>query len=447
MFRKGKQNSRLNSLNEIRKNSEISLKPIKRTSKPSVKQDKTSENESIYSYETEGYNELESEASQTKLKRELSRTSLLIREYVEFKAARSIQRYVRGWLQRSKYQRQRKTAILIQKEWRRFYCQRLYFRKVENMLQQQIEQHYHRSATKIQALWRGWWVRHHIHDHTRLMHLQVMAGEDLLYCVAFKLHHLLRTHQIPGVYSLRNSNALSKVEQLLASLTFKNCNQRSVQDKDRRLAELESARKLHKKSAYGTKVPFSGPDVHNLCKPKCTTLYTAKDADLRMSKILQMYEEGQREISKPKSLKKKSGISKKSLDVQPPPKPPTFCGDVVNSMRKWKIIKENNLNVDSNIFKRPQNIENFLTEIQSKLSLLKGNCYCGNEFLEDLKKENPKYLSAEEIKSNATSSLGSMAMGSGVDYCQDSEAEYTTPLTEVKERKVTITDVSKDGEE
>lgn len=135
----------------------------------------------------------------------LFRTSFLIQDYHEFKAARSIQRFVRGWLYRSKYRQQRKSAILIQKEWRRFYCQRLYFRKVEEKLQQRIEQHFHCSAQKIQALWRGWWVRHHIHDHTRLMRMQLMAGEDLLYCVAFKLHHLLRTHQIPGVYSLRNS--------------------------------------------------------------------------------------------------------------------------------------------------------------------------------------------------------------------------------------------------
>lgn len=135
----------------------------------------------------------------------LSRTSLLVQDYLEFKAARSIQCFVRGWLCRTKYKRKRIAAIIIQSEWRRFYCQRLYFRKVEETLQQRIEQHFYCAARKIQALWRGWWVRHHIHDHSRLMRLQLMAGEDLLYCVAFKLHHLLRTHQIPGVYSLRNS--------------------------------------------------------------------------------------------------------------------------------------------------------------------------------------------------------------------------------------------------
>ncbi|XP_037824871.1 protein OPAQUE1-like [Lucilia sericata] len=335
------------------------------------------------------------EESQDELKKELSRTSLLIQDYLEFKAARCIQRYIRGWLYRRKYKRLCLAAIIIQREWRRFYCQRLYFRKVEETLQQRIEQHYYRAAQKIQALWRGWWVRHYIHDHTRLMRLQLMAGEDLLYCVAFKLHHLLRTHQIPGVYSLRNSSALSKVEQLLASLTFKACNQRSIQAKEQRRHEIEVARREHKKSAYGTKVPFSGPDIHNLCAPKCAPLYNAKDADMRMSKILQMYEEANRELTKPDKLRKKSAFSKQSQVIESLPKSPSFCGDVLSSMRKWKIIRENNLNVDPNVFRKPQNVENFVKEIESKMSLLQGNCYCRREFQDDLDKAKAKFITQE----------------------------------------------------
>lgn len=133
------------------------------------------------------------------------RIEILILDYVQFKVARSIQRYVRGWLCHKRYQRMRWAAIIIQREWRCFYYQRRYFRKVEEAVQQAAEQHYNLAATKIQAFYRGWWVRHYIHDHTRLMRLQLLAGEDLLRCVAFKLHHLLRTHQIPGVYSLRNT--------------------------------------------------------------------------------------------------------------------------------------------------------------------------------------------------------------------------------------------------
>ena len=119
--------------------------------------------------------------------------------------ARCIQSVVRGWLCRRRLQRMRCASIIIQKEWRRFYYQRKYFQKVEAAVQQAAEDFYNRAATRIQAFYRGWWVRHYVHDHSRLMHLQLLAGEDLLSCVAFKLHHLLRTHQIPGVYSLRNT--------------------------------------------------------------------------------------------------------------------------------------------------------------------------------------------------------------------------------------------------
>lgn len=97
------------------------------------------------------------------------------------------------------------------------------------------------------------------------------------------------------------------MEQLLASLTFTTCNQHSLKAKDQRHQQLEESRKYHKKSAYGTKIPFSGHDINNLCASKCAPLYNVKDADLRMSKILQMYEEANREISKPKVLKKKLG--------------------------------------------------------------------------------------------------------------------------------------------
>ncbi|XP_023298509.2 protein OPAQUE1-like [Lucilia cuprina] len=406
---KRKQKSRLNSLLELKPTVEILPNTINKTSNLTIKEEKSiGDCEEECLDEAEGYETMAYEESQHELKKGVSRTCLLLQDYLEFKAARCIQRYLRGWLLRTKYRRLRLAAIIIQREWRRFYCQRLYFRKVEETLQQRIEQHYYRAAQRIQALWRGWWVRHHIHDHTRLMRLQLMAGEDLLYCVAFKLHHLLRTHQIPGIYSLRNSSALSKVEQLLASLTFKACNQRSIQAKEQRRHEIEVARREHKKSAYGTKVPFSGPDIHNLCAPKCAPLYNAKDADMRISKILQMYEEANRELAKPTKLRKKSAFSKQSQGIESLPETPSFCGDVVSSMKKWKIITENNVNVDPNVFRNPQNVEKFLKEIESKMSLLQGNCYCRREFHEDLDKAKAKFLSQERDKSNNLSSSTSM---------------------------------------
>ncbi|XP_073841552.1 uncharacterized protein [Musca autumnalis] len=322
-------------------NSNNSLK----TSKNSLKIEEISSGDHSRDYETLDYEgEMDEEPTAKQLEAMLSRTSLLLLDYQQFKAARCIQRHVRGWLARTSYRRLKWATIIIQKEWRRFYACRLYYRKLEDLLQQRVEEHYFRSAQKIQALWRGWWVREHIHDHTKLVRLQLMAGEDLLHCVAFKLHHLLRTHQIPGVYSLRNSSALSKVEALLASMTFKTCTERVRKAHDFRQNQIKEGKKQFEKSTHGTRLPFADPIFTMPVWPNvCLCI---------MKKFSQQYR----------------GICK--------PEPTTFCGDVVRSMRKWQIINDTNLQVDPNIFQQPEKVEHFLEEIKSWWNLLHGSCHC-----------------------------------------------------------------------
>uniref|UniRef100_A0A1A9WWN3 Spermatogenesis-associated protein 17 n=1 Tax=Glossina brevipalpis TaxID=37001 RepID=A0A1A9WWN3_9MUSC len=315
----------------------------------------------------------------------ITRTQLLIWDYLEFKAARSIQRFVRGWLVRNRLAKQIHAAVIIQTEWRRFYCQRWYFRKVENLLQQRIEKYYFRAAQKIQALFRGWWSRQHIHDHSRLMRLGITAGEDLLHCVAFKLHHLIRTHVIPGIYSLRNTTTLSKVEKLLASMTFKQCIDRAREANRRRALHIFSAKVRFKDSEITTQIPFAGPNISNLCEAKCIALYSERDADRKMAKILRMYEIANREDPKMFKLRDKKSKILTFRHVCLPP-PTTFCGDLIRSMKKWKIIKEKNLSVDVDIFENPKNVENFLKEVQSKWDILHGCCHCSNAFIKELEK-------------------------------------------------------------
>ncbi|XP_073838559.1 uncharacterized protein [Musca autumnalis] len=353
-------------------NSNNSLK----TSKKSLKIEEISSGDHSRDYETLDYEgEMDEEPTAKQLEAMLSRTSLLLLDYQQFKAARCIQRYVRGWLARTSYRRLKWATIIIQKEWRRFYACRLYYRKLEDLLQQRVEGHYFRSAQKIQALWRGWWVREHIHDHTKLVRLQLMAGEDLLHCVAFKLHHLLRTHQIPGVYSLRNSSALSKVEALLASMTFKTCTERVRKAHDFRQNQIKEGKKQFEKSAHGTRLPFAGPNIHNACVAKCMPLYNEKQADRKMNKILRMYEEASRRDPRIKPTKPKSKFSQQYRGLCKS-EPTTFCGDVVRSMRKWQIINDTNLQVDPNIFQQPEKVEHFLEEIKSWWNLLHGSCHC-----------------------------------------------------------------------
>ncbi|XP_061393810.1 uncharacterized protein LOC133329349 [Musca vetustissima] len=369
--------TRKSSLKSLTLSNDSKQKASLRTSMKSLKLEEISSGVHSQGNETLDYEpEHREEESSHKLEAMLSRTSLLLLDYLQFKAARSIQRFVRGWLDRSRYKRLKWASIIIQKEWRRFHACRLYYRKLEALVQQRIEEHYFKSAQKIQALWRGWWVREHIHDHTKLVRLQLLAGEDLLHCVAFKLHHLLRTHQIPGVYSLRNSSAFSKVEALLASMTFKTCTERVRKAHDFRQQQIKEGRKQFEKSAHGTRVPFSGPNLHNSCRVKCLPLYNEKDADRKMNKILRMYEEAaNRQDPRLRNTKLKSKFSQQYRGICRP-EPSTFCGDIVRSMKKWQIISDGNFEVDPNIFQHPENVEHFLKEIKSWWSLLHGNCHC-----------------------------------------------------------------------
>ncbi|XP_075161071.1 uncharacterized protein LOC142233897 [Haematobia irritans] len=381
--------SRLNSNCDIRiikksSSSDENLKTLKKSEENFLSENSKYGNESII-VET---SKEDNESSIIKIKGPLTRTYLLISDYHKFKAARCIQRFVRGWLARLTYQRKKWAVIIIQKEWRRFYAQLRYYKKLEDLVQRCVEEHYFRSAQKIQALWRGWWVREHIHNHKELLRSQLMAGEDLLHCVAYKLHHLLRTHQIPGIYSLRNSTAFSKVETLLSSMTFKIYTDRTRKAHGFRENQKKQARREFEKSSYATQVPFPGPNIQNICKPKCMQFYSEKDVDRKMTRILKMYEEANRKSSQGKEPKQKS----KDFPKQPgkcfKQTPTTFCGDVVRSMKKWKIIDEQKLQLDPYLFQCPENLENFLKEAESWWSLLHGTCNCRSECIKEIPVRN-----------------------------------------------------------
>lgn len=55
----------------------------------------------------------------------------------------------------------------------------------------------------------------------------------------------------------------------------------------------------------------------------------------------------------------------------------------MRSMQKWKIVKENNLKVENNVFEKPENVESFLKEIESKLSFMQEKCNCGQDYLKN----------------------------------------------------------------
>lgn len=75
--------------------------------------------------------------------------------------------------------------------------------------------------------------------------------------------------------------------------------------------ERQNAEKQHTKSTFGIKIPFPKVYIDSKIKEKCSTLRNARDADARMTKIIQMYEEENRLMTQKQAFRKaKYGMTK-----------------------------------------------------------------------------------------------------------------------------------------
>ncbi|KAH8402075.1 hypothetical protein KR009_009540, partial [Drosophila setifemur] len=306
----------------------------------------------------------------------------LLLDYKQFLAARSIQRKWRKFKFWRDLDRRTRAATTIQKWWRGYSVRSKHYQFVEDMLQQRLENHYYKSANKIQALFRGYQVRNQVHDNGLLRRMQVCAAEDLLNCVAFKLHHLLRTYTIPGVYSLKNSTCLSRVEKLMTSLHFRYFNGKVVSQKALTSAQVQKGQKAFKKSGHYTKIPFPSPNYWSKCSPQCeASLKMCKDMDKRMYKIIEMYDASQKEaqaalMQKNLAHKKQKKLMRK-IQMSLEQNKRDFCGDVIASMRRWNFLDGNKSMVDINIFRNPEKLSLFLNEISDLVQEFENcTCYC-----------------------------------------------------------------------
>lgn len=138
----------------------------------------------------------------------------------------------RGYQVRQWVLRLNRSAIRIQSTFRGYRQRRLYALLLEQTVQERIERHFNWHATNIQRWWRGYWSRRQHFDYYKqrkwLRRLQEKGSEldaetsayfaeercrsaaerehlarKLCVLIARKLHHLLRTHQRPGIYSCR----------------------------------------------------------------------------------------------------------------------------------------------------------------------------------------------------------------------------------------------------
>ncbi|XP_062132940.1 uncharacterized protein LOC133843424 isoform X1 [Drosophila sulfurigaster albostrigata] len=311
----------------------------------------------------------------------IPRTPTLILDYVQFLAARTIQRHWRGFSSRKSEVDTKKAAITIQRWWRGYQVRGKYMLIMERMLQDRLMDMYNNAATKIQALFRGWWSRQAVHDLSALKRIQRCAAQDLLNCVAYKLHHLLRTHSIPGVYSLRDSNCLSRVEKLLSTMTFRFYNARVHNVLMKRERNFKNFRRNFTKNSNYTTVPYTGPNDKVTCKPHCEDFLSKTiNTDKLMYKIIAAYDDAQRDLTAKKTQynlaerKRRKHIDK--ILEQKERRKCSFCVDVVASMRRWKIWDSEKLTISKDVFRNLGNLESFLNEAKDIVDDFQGRCHC-----------------------------------------------------------------------
>ncbi|NWT79639.1 SPT17 protein, partial [Lanius ludovicianus] len=163
---------------------------------------------------------------------------------IKYKAAVKIQRWFRACVVRAYLRRLSKMATLIQKWWRG-YLRRKHFREiVEKAYFIKKLNFYNQMAVRIQKTWRGYYVRKNIHNFYALKkylnaisvnnelvrselqeYAEMKENEDKMKDLekkekekkyqARKMHYLLSTEQIPGIYNSPFRKSPDPMELLL----------------------------------------------------------------------------------------------------------------------------------------------------------------------------------------------------------------------------------------
>lgn len=149
---------------------------------------------------------------------------------IEFRSARSIQSFVRRFIIQRYIKKLNTSAIVIQKWYRGWRGRVLYRRMLKEHVEEMYQRHYNKMASIIQKTWHGFLSRRDIFSYYALkawirkvqekndeVLTTIKANEDELkkqrleefeiearkwvVFILVKLHHLLRTKAIAGVYS------------------------------------------------------------------------------------------------------------------------------------------------------------------------------------------------------------------------------------------------------
>ncbi|NWT65841.1 SPT17 protein, partial [Prunella himalayana] len=163
---------------------------------------------------------------------------------IKYEAAVKIQRWFRACRVRVYLRHLAKMAVLIQKWWRGYLRRKLFKGIVETAYYIKKQEFYNEMAVRIQKTWRGYYIRKYIHNYYALKkylravsvnnelvrhELQEFAemkeNEEKMKDLekkekekkyrARKMHYLLSTEQIPGIYNSPFRKSPDQMELLL----------------------------------------------------------------------------------------------------------------------------------------------------------------------------------------------------------------------------------------
>lgn len=196
------------------------------------------------------------------------------------------------------------------------------------------------------------------------------------------------------------------MEKLLASMNYRFHNGLVTVAMVQRQAQVKGNRQRFGNTKFMTPVPFAGHDYLGYCKPHCEEyIRRTKNMDKRMFSIIANYDKSLEEPASKKThlsmaesrsiaylqscihfvfkpsflfifyLEKRLKKLRKMIDKIEKRKC-SFCADVIESMRRWKVWDNERIEISKNIFRNPENLESFINEASAIVDSIDGRCHC-----------------------------------------------------------------------